>query len=105
MIFTGNPRTAPRCRSEFPRASHDGMIWPLPRDKMQDHAAIIQRMAQDLSTLRRQQASVSHDNLRFIGWTDAQIKRHLLEAVDKAASRGGADAHPAEHHGIPSEAA
>lgn len=69
--------------SEVRRAVDDGYLWPVARPAMVDGKAIRQRMVEDIAAAvreRTQDAVVSIDNLRRLGWTLDQIASHATMA-------------------------
>lgn len=67
--------------------THDGYIWPLPRDRMDDPGAIRQRMAQDIAGLvaeRGEEAVVDTADLVRMGWRPEQVRAYSLSATSAA---------------------
>lgn len=72
-----------RAFSESRIAVDDGYIWPFTREKMVTPGAIRERMVEDIAAEvrdRTQDAVVSIDNLRRLGWTLRQIEAHATIA-------------------------
>ncbi len=77
---------------EHPVATHDGMIWPIPRAEMVDAAAIRVRLAEDAAHLvglrcdhrlgDRTTDDLSVDRFVALGWTEAQMVAHSDAAID-----------------------
>ena len=72
---------APAPSPEAPRASDDGMIWPVERHKMRDREQIIARMIEDFKAIGREKNAVFLRDLRDRGWGHAQAKVYHLAAV------------------------
>lgn len=69
--------------SEERRAVDDGYIWPVERPAMVGAKTIRERMVEDIAAEvreRTQDAVVSIDNLRRLGWTLRQIEAHATIA-------------------------
>lgn len=69
--------------SEERRAVDDGYIWPVERPAMVGGKTIRARMVEDIASAvreRTQDAVVSIDNLRRLGWTLDQIAAHATMA-------------------------
>lgn len=65
--------------SEARIATHDGYIWPVPRRRMVDAAAITARMVEDVASLVGQESDepcVSLDDLTRCGWHAHQTERY-----------------------------
>jgi hypothetical protein len=64
--------------------THDGFIWPQPRDRMDDAGAVRQRMAEDISQLVADQgedAVVDADDLIRLGWRPEQVRSYSAAAL------------------------
>ncbi|GHE50851.1 hypothetical protein GCM10019059_07440 [Camelimonas fluminis] len=76
-------------------ATHDGHIWPQPRQRMTDARAIRKRMAEEVKAeINRAgaDATISADDFRRLGWTDGQINLHAAAAIDAATAGKRRDA-------------
>lgn len=78
--------------SEERRAADDGYIWPVDRPAMVGGKTIRERMVEDIAAEvrdRTQDAVVTIDNLRRLGWTLDQIGTHatMAFALYKAQAR------------------
>lgn len=74
---------AGRAVSEARIAVDDGYIWPIDRAQMVTPAAIRERMVEDIGREvreRTEDAVVTLDNLRRLGWTLPQIEAHASRA-------------------------
>lgn len=81
-----SPPLAPRHR-EDKFLGHDGAIWPVTRDLMQNVDAVRRRMAEDVAELVAAQAqdpTVTHDDLTRLGWTRGQVLAHGDHAIRAA---------------------
>lgn len=79
-------RLAAQTPPEFPVATHDGLIWPLPRQAMRDPKAVAQRMADDMNTLRREHGYVDAALLVERGWSAEQIRLATEAAIEIASA-------------------
>jgi len=85
----------PPPRNENRVATHDGHIWPQPRQRMTDARAIRRRMAEEVrAEINRAgaDATISIDDFRRRGWTDGQINLHAPAAIDAATAGKRRDA-------------
>lgn len=76
-------------------ATHDGYIWPRPRQQMTDAAEIRRRMAQEArADMDRAGADavITRDDFLRRGWTALQVDAHLPAAIDLAGSGRRKDA-------------
>lgn len=78
-----------RAAVETKVTTHDGRVWPLPRERMADPDAIISRMAEDIARAARAQHDgvVEAHHLQAMGWTNAHIAAHGKVAARRAADR------------------
>lgn len=81
---------------EHRRITQDGRIWPVDRCRMQSAEMIRRRMVEDIRSLVHdggEDAVVSLDCVRRLGWTQEQIDRHgrtafsLFNAEERAAEQ------------------
>lgn len=64
--------------------THDGYIWPEPRDRMDVAAAMRQRMAEDISQLvadMGEDAVVDAADLVRLGWRPEQVRAYAAAAL------------------------
>lgn len=74
---------------ELPYQTHDGLIWPVQRDKMVQLVAIERRMAEDLNEIRREKSCVTYAMCIERGWTLTQCQKHFQAAAIAAAQQWG----------------
>lgn len=89
---------AVRRPSEERRATHDGYIWPFGRAVMTDRRAIVARMVEDVTAVRRAGDADTERLLPALfglGWSIDQLRRHLSVALAAMAAEA-AEAEPAE---------
>ncbi|BCB18030.1 hypothetical protein [Bosea sp. ANAM02] len=63
--------------------THDGFIWPQPRNRMVDAGAVRQRMAEDISRLvkdRGEDAVIDTDDLIRLGWRPEHVRAYAAAA-------------------------
>ncbi len=84
---------------EVPLATHDGFIWPLPRQHMCDPAAIKVRLAEDIIAIwRANDGHLADGDLIRLGWAvddnDTRVLAWRLRRLLADASCLSADARP-----------
>lgn len=84
---------------EVPLATHDGFIWPLPRQHMCDPAAIKVRLAEDIIAIwRANDGHLADGDLIRLGWAvddnDTRVLAWRLRRLLADAARLAADARP-----------
>ena len=84
--------------------THDGFIWPEPRNRMDDAGAVRQRMAEDISRLvkdRGEDAVIDTDDLIRLGWRPEHVRAYAAAALStlpgpKRSRRRGRAVNPRE---------
>lgn len=64
--------------------THDGFIWPQPRDRMDEPGAVRQRMAEDIGRLVKDQgedAVIDTDDLIRLGWRPEHVRAYAAAAL------------------------
>ncbi|MGY6246228.1 hypothetical protein ACXIUS_01605 [Bosea thiooxidans] len=64
--------------------THDGFIWPQPRNRMDDAGAVRQRMAEDIGRLvkdRGEEAVIDTDDLIRLGWRPEHVRAYAAAAL------------------------
>lgn len=64
--------------------THDGFIWPEPRNRMAGAGAVRQRMAEDISRLvrdRGEDAVIDTDDLIRLGWRPEHVRAYAAAAL------------------------
>lgn len=82
----------PLRRREAPVATHDGLLWPVPRGEMRDGDLIVRRLADDIRAVTRFEGdhdAVHRDDLRTLGWASLQIDMHFDAALDRYLNSSG----------------
>lgn len=70
---------------EHPVATHDGMIWPIPRAETIHALPIRARLAEDVCRiLASGKRDLSVGDFVALGWTESQVIAHSREAIDAA---------------------